>query len=74
MRRRWILQLGPWVIPTDAREELAELHVRCSPEQYINAVWDSRYAYPSVRSSEKGWPIGREDAAQQNNVVEWKRP
>lgn len=72
--RPWILQLGPLVVPTDAREEMMELHVKASPEQYIENVWAQRYPYPSLRPSEKGWPIGADRVEEPTNIIKMERP
>lgn len=79
MSRPWILQLGPLTIPTDARDELNEIHSKRSPEQYINNIWADRYpnGNPARKSPDRIWPLKFGASAEQqdlsNKVVGMKR-
>lgn len=59
MRRPWLFQIGPIVVPTEAREEMAELGgLHCSLEQYLENVWKQRYPFdPARKSSDDIWPL-----------------
>jgi hypothetical protein len=56
--RPWLLQLGPLIIPTDAREELNALTVRRTSDEYVDAIWKKRKAEgPKVRRPRSlSWP------------------
>lgn len=55
----WILQLGPLFVPADARNELGEMRVRCSAEQYVDKIWKERYPHgnPARQSAKEIWPL-----------------
>lgn len=42
MLRPWLITFGPWMIPTDAREELLELRHNRTLKAYLGRVWAKR--------------------------------
>lgn len=74
--RRWILQLGPFYVPTEAREALADLHDRSSSEQYVDKIWAQRYPHPVVRKSPNdAWPLAcaSKNTLSKTNVIRIKK-
>ena len=68
--RPWLLQIGPLVVPTAAREEMAELTFRASEADYLRRVWALRYpagdparCFQDARPS-TGWPYGAENVTE----------
>lgn len=57
--RPWILQLGPFVMPCEAREELCTIAHGLTREEFADKVWAMRdEAFGPVRKSRrKKWPI-----------------
>lgn len=63
-QRPWLLQLGPLMIPTDAREELNAIRTGMAAGHYSDAIWALRYhnclaedyCLPPGKSAASGWP------------------
>jgi len=76
-QRPWLLQLGPLMIPTDAREELNAIRTGMAAGHYSDAIWALRYhnclaedyCLPPGKSSIAGWPY---KTAQQRAMDEAK--
>ena len=65
------------VIPTDARAELTDLHIRKSPAQYLDMVWAQRdaeysmiHGFPATRGQ---WPFTRADLSNGTQFMKVKR-
>ena len=62
-QRPWLLQLGPLLIKTDAREELNTIRTGMTTPDYSDAIWALRYANCLAedycltgKSAASGWP------------------
>lgn len=73
--RPWIIQLGPWLYPTEAREELLAFATNRTPKQYVIAMWGLRRSESMrPRRSHIGWPETCFDKAKNGYVLRVEKP
>jgi hypothetical protein len=49
----WLFNLGPKVIPTEGRDEMAALAFRRSPKAYLRLVWEDRKELQPARKPQQ---------------------
>lgn len=55
--RPWLIQLGPFVIPHDAREEMCNTSFLMGTGAFVRWIWQQRRKdMPRVRRIKRDWP------------------
>jgi hypothetical protein len=61
--RPWLLQIRPFVLPTDDRADLGTIAHGLTDAEYVDKIWALRYPgadptryYQSAKASGEGWP------------------